>query len=229
MSLPAWGDEQVLKILAVHFLPYGFETPLNGLKGFDVEVIEAVFQGLAKQIKIEFLPWPRAVEIAYAGDATALLTCARIRSRDAHIYYSDAISFGTDGYFLRKDYVDPGFNSLKELRGQKIAAVRGYSTLENLVNLNIAHIAVRTDELALNVLHGKRVDIYYGPKEGNEFIAAQLGISNKIKFHPFKSKTYHLCFSKKWPGSEELVIEFNEGLSQLRADGIYQRIHDKYR
>jgi len=229
MSHLIWAGEQPLKILAVHYPPYEFDPPSNGLKGFDVEVVETTFQVMGHPAEVEFLPWQRAVETVYAGNAMGLLTCARDESRYAHLYYSDVISVGTDGYFLRNNYPDPNFESIEEFRGKKIGAVRGYTPQLQLENINVKHTLLRTDEIALNVLIGGRVDIYYSSKEGNEFIANQLGVSGKIKFHPLKSKNYYLCFSKKWPKSKELLMQFNEALAKLKADGRYKQIHDKYR
>jgi len=223
------ADELPLRILAVHYPPYEFDPPSNGLKGFDVEVVETIFQTMGNPAEVEFLPWQRALETAYAGKAMGLLTCSRNESRDAHLYFSDAISFGTDGYFVRNNYPDPNFESIEAFRGQKVAAVRGYTQQSQLESLNIDHTLVRTDEIALNVLIGKRVDFYYSVKESNVFIANQLGLSDKIKFHPLKAKNFHLCFSKKWPKSKELLTKFNDGLAQLKADGSYKQIHDKYR
>jgi len=229
MSPSVWADEQPLKILAVHFPPYEFESPVNGLKGFDVEVVETVFQRMGAPAKVEFLPWIRAVEIVYAGQAMALLSCGHTKGRDVHVFYSDVISTATHGYFQRKEDPDLNYHSLVELQGQKIAAVRGYTVQKKLEELDIEHIKSRNDKLALNILIGKRVDIYYGTKESNEFIANQMGIAKEIKFHPFNTKSYHMCFSKKWPGSKELLAKFNDGLAQLKADGDYKKIHDKYR
>ena len=224
-----WADEQPLRILAVHYPPYEFDPPSNGLKGFDVEVVETTFQRMDNPAEVEFLPWPRAVEMTYAGKVMGLLTCARDESRYAHLYYSDAISVGTAGYFFRNNYPDPNFESIEALRGQKIVAVRGYTSQLQLESLNINHTLVRTDEIALNVLIGERIDFYYSSKEANEFIANQLGVTEKIKFHPLKSKNYHLCFSKKWQKSQELLTKFNDALAKLKADGSYKQIHDKYR
>jgi len=229
MSHSIWSDEEPLRILAIHYPPYEFNPPSHGLKGFDVEVVETIFQRMGSPVKVDFLPWVRSVEITYAGKAMALLTCSREKSRDAHILYSDAISAGTFGYFLRKNFQDPNFESIEALRGQKIAVVRGYTTQFVLESYNIDHTQVRTDEIALNILVGKRVDFYYSGKESNVYIANQLGLSDKIKFHPLKSKSFHLCFSKKWPKSKELLTRFNDGLAQLKADGSYKQIHDKYR
>jgi len=227
-QLNAWGVEPPFKILATHPPPYEFSSSNIELKGFDIEV---VFNRLNKPAKVEFLPWLRAVKITYVGGAMALLSCAHNKTRDEYLYYSDPIRVCTDGYFLRKGYIDPNFGSIEALRGQKIAAVLGYTTqLElELQNLNLDHTSVLTAELALNILIGKRIDVYYSAKEGNEFIAHQQDVSEKIKFHHYKSKDYHLCFSKKWPDSKTLLSEFNGSLARLRTDGSYQKIHNKYR
>ncbi|WP_419902661.1 transporter substrate-binding domain-containing protein [Kiloniella sp.] len=227
--LTARAEEQFLRILAVHWPPYEFETPVNGLRGYDVEVVDEVFRRMGLKVKVEFMPWTRAVALVFTGQAMALLSCGKKKDRDAHLYYSDTLSVSSEGYFMRKEDTGPKFESLVELRGQRITAVRGYVTQKDLVTLGIKHITVNTDESALKALINKRVDIYYASKENNEFIAKQLGFSDKLEFQLFRQITDHLCFSKKWPGSKDMLARFNIGLSELKADGTYKKIHDKYR
>ena len=225
----AWAEDPPLRILAVHYPPYEFENPVDGLKGFDVEVVEEAFMRIGKIAQVEFLPWSRAVEIVFAGQALGLLSCAKNVARDPYIYYSDPISFSSAGYFYRKDMPEPGYNSLEELRGKKVTAVLDYSTQKELEQLNIDHFSARSNKLALNLLVGKRVDFYYGSREANEFIAKQAGVFDQVKFHLLNKNDFHLCFGKKWPRVEDLVSKFNNALSQMKADGSYKEIHDKYR
>ncbi|WP_419904241.1 substrate-binding periplasmic protein [Kiloniella sp.] len=180
ISLTARGDEKPLKLLAVDFPPYEFETPVNGLKGFDVEVVEEVFRRIGKSIEVEFLPWSRAVKMVYAGKEKALLTCGHNTERDKNLYFSDPISVGTHGYFIRTDYPGPELKSLEELRGLNVAAVQGYSTQKALEELGIEHAIVRTDTIALNILLAKRIDFYYAAIEGNLFIANQMDITDEV-------------------------------------------------
>ncbi|OMH31701.1 ABC transporter substrate-binding protein [Motiliproteus sp. MSK22-1] len=228
MFSSAWAEDQPLRILAVHYPPYEFENPVDGLKGFDVEVVEEAFMRLGKTARVEFLPWARAVEIVFSGQALGLLSCARNVARDPHLYYSDPISSSSAGYFFRRNMPDPGFKSLEELRGEKITSVLDYSTQQELEQLDIDHFAVRSNKLALNLLVGKRVDFYYGSKEANEFIAKQVGILDQVQFRPLRTNEFHLCFGKKWPRVEELMSKFNSALAQMKADGSYQMIHDRY-
>ena len=225
----AHSDDVALRIFAVHFPPYEFEAPEEGLKGFDVEVVEALFLRLGKPVKIEFMPWTRAVKTVFDGQAMALLSCARRAEREPYVYFSSPISLATTGYFQRIEDLDPGYQTLEGLRGQKVVAVRGYSTQESLTELSIEHLAVRSNKLALNILSSARADYLYGYKEGNQFIAKQLGLSDKLRFHPLSSENYHLCFSKFWPQAEALLEAFNQQLKQLKSDGSYDAIHDKYR
>ncbi len=229
-STLASAETLSLKILSVHFPPYEFENAVDGLRGSDIEVVEAAFQQVGIKPVFEFLPWVRAVELVYAGEAFALLTCAKNKKRESHLYFTDVISSGTRGYFYRAEETNPGFNSLAELKNQKVTAVRGYATQMSLEEAGVEHIAARSDKIALNLLHGGRVDFFYGIKEADFFIAKQLDLSQHIRFHPIgEAREYKLCISQKWPGAKELLAKFNRGLAVIKSDGTYQAIQQKYR
>lgn len=229
ISLSVRAGEKTLKIMAVHFPPYEFETPVDGLKGFDVEVVEEVFRRIGVNTQIVFSPWARALETVITGQENALLSCGYNKERDERLYLSDPISVGTHGYFVREDYSGPLFNSVEEFRGHNITAVLGYSSQKELEERGINHTTARTDKIALNILMAQRVDVFFGTLEANIFIAKQNDLSHKLKHYPLYSKNYHLCFSKKWDRAREILSQFNHSLAQVRADGTYDAIHDKYR
>jgi polar amino acid transport system substrate-binding protein len=230
LSSLTFAQEKSLSILAAHFPPYEFETPVDGLRGFDIEVVEAAYQRVGINIKYEFLPWPRAVELTYSGKAFALLSCAWNKKRSQHLYFSNEISSTTYGYFFRKDEQIPTFTSLTELKDMKVVAVRGYSTQMKLKDLSIEHIAARNNKIALNLLHNGRVDFFYGSVEANLYIAKQMGISQYLGVNTLEAPIpYHLCISQKWPNSKYLLDQFNKGLSEIKNDGTFTAIHSKYR
>ena len=73
------------------------------------------------------------------------------------------------------------------------------------------------------------VDYAYLSLESSGFGAMQLGISQEFRSIKIKGKLLHVCFSKKWPNIEAIVLKFNEGLEFIQADGTYDRIHAKYK
>lgn len=230
LSSFSFAQEKSLNILAVHFPPYEFETPVDGLRGFDIEVVEAAYQRVGISIKFEFLPWPRAVELAYSGKAFALLSCAWNKKRGQHLFFSNEISSATHGYFFRKGGKIPTFTSLSDFKNMKIVAVRGYSTQMKLEDLSIEHITARSNKIALNLLHSGRVNFFYGSVEANLYIAKQMGISQYLGVNTLEAPVpYHLCISQKWPNSKYLLDQFNKGLSEIKNDGTYAAIHSKYR
>jgi len=218
----------MLEILAVDYPPYEFEQPRDGLKGFDVDVVEEVLRRVGSASSIKFMPWARARQMVFDGKGFALLSCGKSKKREPYLVYSDAISQVTWGYFVRKNFDGAAVKNAEGFRNKKVTVVRDYRQHAELEDLGINIHIVRTDELAIKVLVGNHMDYLYLPKEAAAFHAKNMGVNEKITFIPFSKKDLFLCFSKQWPEVEGIRKTFNQGLKELRADGTYDAIHEKY-
>ncbi len=218
-----------LEILAVNYPPYEFEVPQNGLKGFDVEVVEEVFRRMDRLTKVTFVPWARAKKMVFEGGGFALLSCGQRKDRDPFLFYSNPISQGTWGYFYRKNFSGALPEDVEGLRGRSIAVVRGYNQHKELDELGIKNYPVGSDKLSIAFLMKNRVEFSYIPMESAKYQARDMGVSDKIAYKSFNAKDFHLCFSRKWPNAEKLRDDFNIQLAEVKASGLYKQIHDKYR
>ena len=221
-------ETKPLEILAVHYPPYEFETPENGLPGFDVEVVESVFERIGRPAKVVFRPWARAKKMVFEGGGFALLSCGQREDRDAFLYYSEPISHLTWGYFYHKSHKGPFPEYPEALRGHSITVVRDYNQHKELDELGIKNLPVNSDLIAVTMVAKQRVEFAYIPREAAAYEAAKAGLGDEVEYKIFKTRSLHLCFSRKWPGIEEIVQAFNAEFEELKADGTYAAIHAKY-
>lgn len=220
-----------IEILAVDFPPYEIEKPQNNLRGFDVEVVEAAFGRVGGNASFKFVPWKRALRMSQSGQSAGLLTCAKAPEREASYLLSDSISSATAGIYTSKDYVGAALNSpdgLALLEGT-ITVVAGYSSEIYLKELGITYDVSSTDVAAIKKIVNGRIDAFLTSKENTDFLMQGLDVEGKLLFHQIEQRLLYLCISRKWPNADRLLDQFNIGLKQLRDEGIYDKIHARYR
>lgn len=229
LAFPNSLRAETVTVSAVNYPPYEVADPQGGLRGFDVEVVEVAFKRGKILTDFKFMPWKRALAMTTVGQFTAILSCNYSPEREKDILFSEPISTSTDGFFIRRDYKGIQPATLQEAKGLKVAAILGWIQVKWLADAGVNVEVFRTEGLAFRELMKGLIDYVYIPLEGGGYIAKNLGISAEMKFLPIKEKNLYLCFSRKWDGIEEIAVKFNEGLSAVRADGTYDKIHAQYR
>lgn len=229
LSSPREAPAETVILSAMHYPPYEFAEPVNGLRGFDLEVIEAAFKRVQISAEFKFAPWKRVLEHTKRGLFTGVLSCVHSVEREDSFLFSAPTSQSTDAFFVRADFDGFKPTSIEDMAERKVGTVLGFIHEKIMKDAGANLSAYPSDELALKGLLNGRVDYLFLPVEFTLFRANQLGISNDMRFHKIRQKNLHLCFSRKWPDIEKIVEKFNEGLAAVRADGTYEAIHDKYR
>lgn len=133
---------------------------------------------------------------------------------------------------VRSDFEGGSFKTIADLKGQNILAVRGYMLVQMLKDAGFSPYLVDTDENMLKMLARKRGDVILVGKENAQYLIRMLKFGAEFKFLPIDELPrgdLFMCFSKKYPGFEQLRDKFNEGLKAIRANGTYDTIHAKYR
>jgi len=222
------GTGKSLTILATDYPPFEMEVPVEGLSGFDYEVVIEAFARTGWNAKIVFVPWKRAVAEARAGNAAGLLSCAYRAQREEFFLYSDQLSSSTDGVYYRREFAADPISTHTDLIGKKVGAVTGYSTYAKLTDFGIEPIDIPNDEAGIRMLEVGRLNFFLNGRQATDFLIKLLGLSGRFDFAVIADKPLFLCLSKSFPNSEGLLLDFNKGLAEVKADGTYAFIHAKY-
>jgi polar amino acid transport system substrate-binding protein len=231
LAIPAAASEptEPVTVLATHYPPFEMSEPVQGLHGFDHEVVIEAFARGGLKAQIVYVPWPRAVSNTTNGFSPALLSCAKSEDRAKAYLFSEPISQDTYGLYHRLDFDLPEIEELKDVVGHSVASVSGYASFAQLAELGAEPVEIPSEAAGFQMLALGRIDFLYGGKQAYDFQIMQLGLSGRFGFLETLTTDYHLCISRKYEGSEELLSLFNESLAELRADGTYDRIHSRYR
>jgi len=186
---------------------------------------------VGQSVRFKFRPWKRVVHLVKAGKGAGMFSCVHTKEREQYLLFSDPISAVTRSFAVNKEYTGAEIKRFADVSSLKVVVVSGYATEKELANANIAYEAVINDKVALNLLFFRNFDAFYTTKEAMLWKTKEAGNGDKIRFFDIgQSQTnYHLCLGKNWPGVNGLLVSFNEGLAQIKANGVLDAIHAKYR
>jgi len=219
-----------IELLAEELPPYEISIPGDdNLRGIIIESHEAAFKRVGITVTFKYMPWARQLQMVKRGLSPGLTLCGHQTEREAYILFSNPIGTLTRGFWSRIDFSGPEPKTMEDVRGLRTGSVLEDANLDTLAKVDSNAKSFRTLPLALRALVKGSYDYLFYPMEITGYSAAKLGLSKALKFSEIQTRTFHLCLSKKWPSAQNLLEKFNDGLSQIKADGTYDMIRDKYR
>jgi len=225
--------EETITIATLEYAPWtGNDLKSNG---FVNHVIAEAFQRKGYTVKYTYLPWARGVTETKRGEYSALSYVYWSKDREKEFYLSDPISEEKIVFFHLKSNPIKDWKTLEDLNNYKFGAARGYTYTKEFWD------AAKSKRLMVDVgnselqnfkkLLAGRIDIFpSGLVNGNSLLQKEFNpnIPPLISFHPkplFKP-TGHLAFPRSRTNSENLQRIFNQGLAELKKEGLYGKFMD---
>lgn len=220
-----------LRIVSGEYAPYCGEK-LPG-RGMSTQLVEVIFKESKKEIKIEFMPWKRAMNYLLEAEAAGSFSWTMNEERKRDFYYSDPLHQYRVLYFVNKK---SGINGTKDFKKKKICQPSGW-------DITLFEKAIETYEMQLTrpinaescfrMLGLGRVDVV-GMNEhvGVDLIHQVFGAVSPAPITFFDSgialSSLYFIVPKKYPEAPKIIKEFNQGLAKIRRDGMYLKIVEDY-
>lgn len=240
LALPTAADEaaRTVELSSLDWPPYiGDSLPAQG---FIHQIAEQALARQGYRLKVRFLPWARAVEVAREGKSAGVFPEYYEAGRKEEFAFSDPMPGGPMGFYKRRAadirFVadprnDPG-TVLQALKGYRFGVVRGY--INNLA-FDVADFLVKeeanSDELNLKKLAFSRVDlIVIDELVARHILATRLPeLADQLEFMrpPLEHKPLYIAFSRQDPQWQAYRDAFNAGLKAMREDGALGRIMER--
>lgn len=220
-----------VELFAVNYPPYMMVTEDGPVSGIDVEVTVAAFRAVGVPVKISTAPWKRVLKNMEHGRVAGALSCSRRPEREPFIHFSDPVSEANQVMISHKSTRLPETVELPDLTRFSVVAVEGWAIQKELVKAGIPHTAVPDIASGINAVVFRNIDIFYNGELTTLHQAQQMDLQDQIRSQRFTNKPstpFHLCLSKGYPDSAELLEQFNRGLQLIKASGEYQQIYDRY-
>ncbi|MDJ0669209.1 MAG: ABC transporter substrate-binding protein [Desulfobacterales bacterium] len=214
--------------------PFSYVTPEGELAGFDIDIAKALVAAMGKDIVLVPQDWDGIIPALLARKYDAIIASMSItEERKKKVAFSNKY-YNTPAKFVCKKGAMGEF-SRDNIKGKKIGVQRAtihdrYLTDNYGKDVDIKRYATQ-DEAYLDLVAG-RVDM---------LLADSVAISDGFLKKP-EGQDYQFIGpdlnDPKWFGEgtgiairkedQDLVEMFNQAIEQIRADGTYKQIQDKY-
>ena len=212
------------------FPPYEMTTDAGGFEGIDVEVADAIAKKLGLELVVDDMGFDAALTAVQTGQSDIAMAGITVTDERKEVMdFSDSYATGIQVVIVKEDSpiqtVDDLANA--EMIGcQK--ATTGYiycSDSPENGGYGEDHVtAYDTGALAVMALVNGQIDAGVIDNEpAKSFVAANEGL--KILDTEFAVEDYAIGFAK---GNTALLEAVNAAMAELKADGTFQNIVDKY-
>lgn len=212
-------------LVSTNFPPYyGPDLPNGGV--FRQITAEALKRG-GHSLKVDWLPWARAVKQAEEGRADGIMGIWHSTEREVYFAYSLPLLSNQLGFYKRADSTI-SFRELSDLKPYRIGVVRASARPKGLDEAGLK-IEEATDATSnLRKLDARRIDLALVEKGTAKYLidAKLLTFKDWLVWldPPVEEMPLFVVFSRKSPGYEEKLAAFNNGLKQMEADGTLAKL-----
>ena len=212
------------------FPPYEMTTDDGGFEGIDVEVAQAIADKLGLELVVDDMDFDAALLAAQNGQSDIVMAGVTVNEeRLAVMDFSDSYATGVQVVIVKEDSPIQSVDDLAnaEMIGcQK--ATTGYIYCSDSVEnggYGEDHVtAYDTGATAVMALVNGQVDaVVIDNEPAKAFVAANPGL--KILDTEFAVEDYAIGLKK---GNTQLLDAINGAMAELKADGTFQAIVDKY-
>lgn len=234
MTVTSWrAAAEAVVLVTANYPPFSYEE--NGeAKGIAVELIREAFSRLRQEIRIEFVPFARAVELVKNGDADGVFPFAFSEERAVFAQFSSEKLLSDPGsLFVRTDSALIFTGDYSRLSGYSIGMQRGTNHgpafMQALSTYGIKTDNAENQEQNIQKLLAGRFDILVGPRLVVSYAARKTGKSSEIKllYSGISEGHAYLAMSKR-RNRENIIHGFDREIKKMRQDGSYEKILKTY-
>lgn len=221
-------------VVAPEYPPYQY-TVDGKVQGIDYEIIKEAFKRTGHTVKIEILPWTRALKTVQHGVADVLMAAYKTPEREVDFLYSkEPLIIQTVSLFKHKDLYLNYLGDFTQLADHRLGVRYKFSygeEFDNAIESNLFPELEKSPDTITNIkkLVNDRLDIVAANKYGALHFLKEL---NKLDMAeeltpPIQEIPAYLLFTKK-KDLGDIPAHFDIHLREMKADGTYQEIIDSY-
>jgi len=221
------------QLVTLDYPPYEFEE--NGkVKGLATEIVREVFRRMGDDVKITVYPWKRSLELVKNGSADAVFTIYHTPEREDFLDYSaEVLVQQKTAFFVLNNSKIKYDRKLDDLKQESFGVVLGVNYGEKFglfTEKNQHKIASYYDGFSnmrglLTGMHTITVSNVLGATT----ILKSMNKESQVKMlEPvLQDVASYLAFSKA-AKLKTVRDKFDKTLKQMKADGTYKKIINKY-
>lgn len=214
------------------FPPYQY-TEAEKPCGADADIVSEVCIRLGIEPEFQVMPWKRVLKNAEDGDISAVLALLFKEERTKVLYYTkEPIHINRDSVIALKGS-GMKISGLDDLKGKKVGVMSGYSygpDFDNYKELN--KILCDDHKSLIRILDAGRIDAAVAAETPFMFNSKKMGFKDRFEtVYVISENPAYTGFSQKSCGENGKIMaeKFSEVLRQLKAEGMIEKIMEKYR
>lgn len=225
----AQSDGKTIVAAADPWPPYVDQK--NPTEGLALEIIRAALKTQGYAVKMEWVPWTRAMAGVKDGKYDILPDCWIMEDQAKFLAYSEPLATNEIKFIKRKG--DPfEFNGLESLKGKRIGIVKDYGYTDEFIQSALFAKDETTDFMTnVSKLAAGRVDLTledelvarYRIEKENPPLLPQVEFTR----NSLSSVGLHVAALKNARG-KEILDAFDKGLAIIKANGSYAQLFAKY-
>ena len=226
------------------FPPYSWKDEQGVIRGFDVELANAILTEAGFEVVLKKMPWNRIVQIGLKnGEIDVAMSASYTDERAKEYYFTEQENYLSDVTIFIRNKNKEKLKHLKRLTDvvdfdMNLGVTRGYvysATYQRLrynPDFNSRLIETHHEEQSVKMLLTGRVDAIIGNHLSIMHILSQLDQAHDIVPHVYlelsgEDQGSFMMFSK-YSVSEAQVKRVNTALMKLKKQGVIKSIGDKY-
>lgn len=222
----SWADHYFF--VTFHYPPLEYEDENGNARGAFVEIVSKIMENLGHDIRIEVLPWTRALKMVRKGEADAIFTAYKNKERETFLDYTEQALFPQPVYFYKKKGASVTFTGdLSLLMDKKIGVLSTISYGHKFDEFKSNFILERGNKLEHNFkkLIAGRIDLVPSDQTVAERVIAKMEAFDKIVRIPVQldSVPSYIAFTKKKKLSL-LKKQFDQEIIKMKNSGEFSRI-----
>lgn len=226
------ASEPVVLVTA-QYPPFSYEED-GQQKGLAVDLVREAFARMRQPLRIEFVPFARAIEMVKSGEADGIFPFALSEDRKVFaLFSSEKLLVDPGSLFVRADSTITFDGDYAKLSPYTIGMQRGTNHgpafMQALSTYNIKTDPAENQERNITKLVAGRFDIAVGPRLVVLYAARQAGKAGEIKLlYSGVSEGFAYLGVSRLRNREALLQQFDQTLRRMRQDGSYEKIVRAY-
>ncbi|MGY3915100.1 substrate-binding periplasmic protein [Aeromonas australiensis] len=220
-----------LHYITEEYKPYNYADEKGAPTGLAVELLQQIWQRTnTPEQAVTLMPWARGYYLLTQKPNVVLFSTARTQARDPLFKWACSIGY-IEVVLVGLAERNLTISTLDDAKGLTIGAVRADVGEQLLLNNGFDEtklIAANRLSQALKMLTSGRVDLLSTHKTTMEMLVAEQKIDPANFKEQWVLSSEQLCFAFSQPVSDELVREFQSGMTQVLASREFQQLYLKY-
>ncbi|MFJ7512633.1 transporter substrate-binding domain-containing protein [Peribacillus simplex] len=209
-----------------NFPPFEYLSDSGVYTGFNVDIMNAI--SIETGIRFEYypMPWNEAVQAMRTGRVDAIQGMKYNQEREESYDFSAPYFTSSQGIFVLKGNMY--IRKIEDLKGRKVAVQKGDVASRLLSKVDrLELVETNNQQEAVQSLIDGKVDAFIGNRITGQYFLQKNEQQSLIKIVGESLETTNYAVAVM-PKNKELLTLFNQGISQIKKDGTYDKIEKKW-